>query len=58
MLAKLGIAPERCIDHVKAVKPKAGFWRAIGGEEALAAKATAMGQHWLCGLNIARSLQN
>ena len=58
VLAKLGIAPERWIDHVKAVKPKEGFWRAIGSEEALAAKAAAMGQHWLCGLSIARSLQS
>ena len=58
VLAKPGIAPERWIDHVKAVKPKEGFWRAIGSEEALAAKAAAMGQHWLCGLSIARSLQS
>ena len=58
VLAKLGIAPDRWIDHVKAVKPKAGFWRAIGGEEALTAKAAAMGQHWLRGLNVARSLQS
>ena len=58
VLAKLGIATERWIDHVKAVRPKAGFWRAIGSEESLIAKAAAMGQHWLCGLNIARSLQS
>ena len=57
VLAKLGIAPERWSDHVRAVKPKAGFWRAIGSEEALIAKAAAMGQHWLRGLNVARSLQ-
>ena len=58
VLGKLGIVPERWIDHVRAVKRKAGFWRAIGGEEALTAKAAAMGQHWLCGLNVARSLQS
>ena len=58
VLARLGIAAERWIDQVKAVKPKAGFWRAIGSEEALAAKAAAMGQRWLCRLNIARSLQS
>lgn len=54
MLSKLGIAPERWIDHVKAVKPKEGFWRAIGREAALIAKATAMGQRWLRGINVAR----
>ena len=53
MLAKLGIEPGRWIDHVKAVKPKEGFWGAIGGEE-----AAAMGQRWLRGLNVARSLQS
>ena len=58
VLAELGIDPERSIDHVKVVKSKAGFWRAIGRVEALTAKAAAMDQRWLCGINIARSLQS
>ena len=58
VLTRLEIAPDRWIDHVRAVKPKAGFWRAIGSEEALVAKAAGMGQHWPRGLNIARSLQS
>ncbi len=57
VLGKLGIESDRWIDHVKAVKPKHGFWRAIGSEDALIAKAAAMGQPWLRGLNLARSLQ-
>lgn len=58
VLSKLGIAPERWIDRVKAVTPKAGFWRAIGSEAALIAKATATGQRWLRGISVARSLQS
>ena len=53
VLGRLGIAPDRWIDHVRAVRPKAGFYRAIGSEAALA----AIGQRWLRGLSIARSLQ-
>ena len=57
VLGRLGIAPDRWIDHVRAVKPKAGFYRAIGSEAALIDKTAAIGQRWLRGLSIARSLQ-
>ena len=57
VLGRLGIAPDRWIDHVRAVKPKAGFYRAIGSEAALIDKAVAIGQRWLRGLSLARSLQ-
>ena len=57
VLGRLGIAPDRWIDHVRAVKPKAGFYRAIGSEAALIDKAAAIGQRWLRGLSLARSLQ-
>ena len=57
VLGRLGIAPDRWIDHVRAAKPKAGFYRAIGSEAALIDKAAAIGQRWLRGLSLARSLQ-
>ena len=34
-----------------------GYWRAVGTVEHLAQKAKEMGQHWLCGVGLARLIQ-
>ena len=43
---------------VRAVKPEQGFCRVIGSESALLDKAAEIGQRWLRGLGVARSLSN
>ncbi|MBK8069312.1 MAG: hypothetical protein IPK27_17295 [Rhodanobacteraceae bacterium] len=44
--------------HVRAVKPEQGFCRVIGSEAALFDKAAEIGQRWMRGLGVARSLSN
>ena len=58
VLGQLGIAADQWVNRVRAVKPDGGFCRAIGSEEALLDKAATIGQRWLRGLGIARSLAN
>jgi hypothetical protein len=45
-------------ESVRAVKPEGGFCRAVGSEAALLDKAVAIGQRWLLGVGIARSIAN
>ena len=56
VLIQLGIAADQWVKSVRAVKPEGGFCRAVGSEAALLDKAAAIGQRWLRGLGIARSL--
>ncbi|MBL8245275.1 MAG: hypothetical protein JNL89_13835 [Rhodanobacteraceae bacterium] len=58
VLGQLGIAADQWVNRVRAVKPEGGFCRAIGSEGALLDKAATIGQRWLRGLGIARSLAN
>ena len=58
VLGQLGIAADQWVNRVRAVKPDGGFCRAIGSEGALLDKAATIGQRWLRGLGIARSLAN
>ncbi len=43
---------------VRAVKSEHGICRVIGSESALLDKAAEIGQRWLRGLGVARSLSN
>ncbi|MBK8067246.1 MAG: hypothetical protein IPK27_06370 [Rhodanobacteraceae bacterium] len=45
-------------DLVRAVEPEQGFCRVIGSKGALVDKAAEIGQRWLRGLSVARSLAN
>jgi hypothetical protein len=58
VLGQLGIDADQWVNCVRAVKPEGGFCRAVGSEAALLDKAAAIGQRWLRGLGIARSLAN
>ena len=58
VLGQLGIDADHWVNRVRAVKPEGGFCRAVGSEAALLDKAAAIGQRWLRGLGIARSLAN
>ena len=58
VLGQLGIDADQWVNRVRAVKPEGGFCRAVGSEAALLDKAAAIGQRWLRGLGIARSLAN
>jgi hypothetical protein len=59
VLGQLGIiSAAQWVNRVRAVKPEGGFCRAVGSEAALLDKAAAIGQRWLRGLGIARSLAN
>ena len=58
MLGHLGVDADQWVKSGSAVKPGGGFCRAVGSEAALLDKAAAIGQRWLRGLGIARSLAN
>jgi REP element-mobilizing transposase RayT len=58
VLRQLGIDADQWVNRVRAVKPEGGFCRAVGSEAALLDKAAAIGQRWLRGLGISRSLAN
>lgn len=58
VLGRLGMDSSEWTDRVRAVKPEHGFCRAIGSESALLDKAAEIGQRWLRGLGVARSLSN
>ena len=58
VLGRLGMDASLWIDRVRAVKPEHGFCRVIGSESALLNKAAEIGQRWLRGLGVARSLSN
>ncbi len=58
VLGHLGVDADQWVKSVRAVKPEGGFCRAVGNEAALLDKAAAIGQRWLRGLGIARSLAN
>ncbi|MBK8067524.1 MAG: hypothetical protein IPK27_07795 [Rhodanobacteraceae bacterium] len=57
-LRRLGTDAAQWTDRVRAVKPEQGFCRVIGSEGALVDKAAEIGQRWLRGLGVARSLAN
>ncbi|MBK8067249.1 MAG: hypothetical protein IPK27_06385 [Rhodanobacteraceae bacterium] len=58
VLRRLGMNASEWTDRVRAVKPEQGFCRVIGSESALLDKAGEIGQRWLRGLGVARSLAN
>jgi hypothetical protein len=58
VLGHLGVDADQWVKGVRAVNPEGGFCRAVGSEAALLDKAAAIGQRWLRGLGIARSLAN
>ncbi|MCE7932865.1 MAG: transposase [Xanthomonadales bacterium PRO6] len=58
VLGRLGMDASQWIDRVRAVKPGRGFCRVIGSESALLDKAAEIGQRWLRGLGVSRSLSN
>ena len=58
VLERLGLDARQWTDRVRAVKPDQGFCRVIGSESALLAKAAEIGQRWLRGVGVARSLAN
>ena len=55
---RLGMNSSEWTHRVRAVKPEQGFCRVIGSESALLDKAAEIGQRWLRGLGVARSLSN
>ena len=58
VLRRMGMDASQWTDRVRAVKPEQGFSRVIGSEGALIDKAAEIGQRWLRGLGVARSLAN
>ena len=58
VLDRLGMDSSEWNHRVRAVKPEQGFCRVIGSEAALLDKAAEIGQRWLRGLGVARSLSN
>ena len=58
VLDRLGMNSSEWTHRVRAVKPEQGFCRVIGSEAALLDKAAEIGQRWLRGLGVARSLSN
>ena len=58
VLDRLGMDSSEWTHRVRAVKPEQGFCRVIGSESALIDKAAEIGQRWLRGLGVARSLSN
>ena len=58
VLYRLGMDSSEWNHRVRAVKPEQGFCRVIGRESALLDKAAEIGQRWLRGLGVARSLSN
>ena len=58
VLRRLGMDASEWTDRVRAVKPEQGFSRVIGSEGAMIDKAAEIGQRWLRGLGVARSLSN
>ena len=58
VLERLGLDALQWTERVRAVKPDQGFCRVIGSETALLDKAAEIGQRWLRGVGVARSLAN
>ena len=58
VLDRLGMVSIEWTHRVRAVRPEQGFCRVIGSEAALLDKAAEIGQRWLRGLGVARSLAN
>ncbi len=54
ILARLGLRPRQWLIQVPATESH--YWRAIGGTEALLARAHATGLKWLCGIGMARTV--
>ena len=54
-LRKLGLDSAHWTMKVKGIG--SGYWRAVGTAEELIQQAKAMGQHWLCGMGLARLMQ-
>jgi REP element-mobilizing transposase RayT len=53
-LRRLGLDAEHWTMQVKGIG--SGYWRAVGAIDELQAKASEMGQRWLCGVGLARAL--
>ena len=53
-LRKLGLDSTHWTMKVKGIG--SGYWRAAGTAEELMQKAKSLGQHWLCGMGLARLL--
>jgi hypothetical protein len=58
VLRHLGVDADQWEKSVRAVKPEGGFCHAVGSEADSLDKSAAIGQRWLRGLGIARSLAN
>ena len=58
VLRRLGMNASEWTSRVRAVKPEQGFCRVMGSEGAMIDKAAEIGQRWLRGLGVARSLAN
>jgi hypothetical protein len=55
-LDTMQLQPDRWAVQVKAVG--SGYWRAVGATQTLLDKAALMGQQWLKGIGLARSLES